>query len=1258
MNKFRNLAAVGATISLFVAGYGVLAQNQNTEINLAELEEELNASPVDKKDKADDILSTLVAPAPEKPAAPAEQADVDDGPKPTPDSPADQLLESVLAPVGAANAEPQDAIVVKPAVAPIADGLDDNGNDADGEEEARPTFESPAAAPEMEPVSPASLVAKPAAKPSAEPVAELAVKPVAEPAPEPAAEPVAEPAPEPVAEPVAEPASEPATEPVAEPVAEPAPEPAAEPVAEPVAEPAPEPAAEPVAEPVVEPVADPTAGQVAAPLAEPVAKPVVGQVVAPDSPDAGKFDGPDAELLSSAYETELLRRRAMEEQARREIEDARRAMADEEYQDAIKHYRNASRYLTDNIAKAEERKECQQGIAEGYYRAAIQEDRIGRRERAMKLMDKAVMHRHPKARRQLETWKAADDPDANKTEIGAIRHRINETEYKEKRDRQAARLKRARQLMSTRELDAAQNECEAVLKEDAYNEEAHALRRRIIRMRRRIYSSEMKSSREGMIAAVDQAWRPVYATNARDARDAASKAVKKVPEDDPERRQELDIMKRMKEMRLPAISFKPPMTIADAVEFFIGASRDYDRPDKPMEQRGFNIILRTPEVLQTPAAQPAAAADGFGAEEDAAAGQQTQNNGLPVIPFISASNLSFYEALKYVCDSVDYKFKVQGPMVIVMHKNMSIDEMVTRSYPVLASFIERVDSASSALREMKAGNAAGAGGGMFNAGGGDDNSGGEKQERDWKEFFTMLGVNWPEGSSIMYIKALGKLRVKNTYENLAELEKALNEMSADPRLVEIEARFVEVCQEDLNSLGFEWILNSDYSLGLGRHLSRLLRVRNGKYGTLKGLSSDTSATTSSGTTTTTTDTSASTGTTTTDPIADALAGGGNTSGNGTANQGGGSSSGSGSGSGSSALSPYTRTVNADWIRSGRAHHGNVGLDAINGSSVYKTGQRWLSDLGNHVSGEGVSNNDQFMRLNAYLGGADLSMILHMLAQRSDTDLLSAPKVLTRPGEEAVMKVVTEFIYPTDYDVQLQSSRSGGYGESSQSAILAVVEPQSFVMREVGVILQATPTLTDDGNLIDLKLRADVVDEPTWKNYGMRIPFSGNSSQVNFAGIEGIFTGLTSILATLGQSLTDAMKATFAETAVQSASDALDNLSNASNNNITYYDVPMEQPFFHVRSVDSSVSVYPGATIVMGGLITEMRRAMDDKIPFLGDLPFIGRFFRNHSEKTTKRNLLIFVTTRLVDVSGREITLGSDKDEKDSEKVQPAPAAAP
>ena len=950
---------------------------------------------------------------------------------------------------------------------------------------------------------------------------------------------------------------------------------------------------------------------------------------------AALADRKDGKLIDEILTTEKLRREALDVQAMREIREAKDAMASGQYVEAVRHYGIAVKLLNDSPTAMRYKSECTEGIAEGLYRAALEEERTGRRARAIKYMEKAVDLRHPKARRQLEAWLNAEDPDANKTDVSEIQHRRNDADYKQRRETERRHLKRARQLLAQRELDLALDECELVLVKDPYNQEAIRLRDSIVRKSDVILKQERDVAREKWIADVDRAWRPPYATDAKDRDEKKGATVKAKP--DPkngERTIEQSIIQRMKEMRLPAISFKPPATIIDAVEYFRGASKDFDRPEIPLEQRGFNFVLKTPEAVRMQAsAAPSEDADDFsdtGSEDDSAAGGPL---GVPVIPMITASDITFYDALKLVCESVEYKFTVQGPIVMVMHKDMSVEELVTRSFPVLSSFTEKMGSATEDIKSMKT--STGFGGASRQADEGEEN-----EQRDWKEFFSLLGVKWPEGSSIFYVKTVGRLFVKNTQENLAEFENVLAQLNQQVTLVEIETRFIEVCQDDLNSLGFEWILNSDYTLGLNRHLARALGMRDGAFSSEVGTRWPTgsekpqywkySSSNSGGTSTSTSGGIDPSGGNPTDPLT------GNTS----------ASSSSTTvltreplavpgGVGATSWKHWNAANRNPWQnRSSR----NVGINAF--GEDYSTGQRYLSTLSNHISGESKSTNDQFMRLNAFLGSADLSMILHMLSQRSDTDLLSAPKVLTRPGEEAVMKVVTEYIYPTDYDVQLQSSSSGSggsYGGGSQSAILAVVEPQSFTMREVGVILQVTPTLTDDGNVVDLELNTQVVDEPTWKNYGMKIPFTGNSSQMqNFMGIGDILTGLSDVLTTLGTGISDAMKADFANTAVNSATRALDNLTASGNDNMTYYDAPMEQPFFHVRSVDSKVSVYPGATIVMGGLITEARKAMDDKIPFLGDIPFIGRLFRSHSEQTSKRNLLIFVTTRIVDGRGREM----------------------
>ncbi|MEI9999058.1 MAG: hypothetical protein WDO13_07760 [Verrucomicrobiota bacterium] len=48
----------------------------------------------------------------------------------------------------------------------------------------------------------------------------------------------------------------------------------------------------------------------------------------------------------------------------------------------------------------------------------------------------------------------------------------------------------------------------------------------------------------------------------------------------------------------------------------------------------------------------------------------------------------------------------------------------------------------------------------------------------------------------------------------------------------------------------------------------------------------------------------------------------------------------------------------------------------------------------------------------------------------------------------------------------------------------------------------------------------------------------------------------------------------------------------------------------------------GSTVVLGGLIRDDIQNLNDKVPLLGDLPLIGRFFQSKAVSNTKRNLII------------------------------------
>ena len=1026
--------------------------------------------------------------------------------------------------------------------------------------------------------------------PAPAPVPAVAEKPaVPVPAPVPAvAEKPAAPAPAPVPA-VAEKPATPAPAPVVaeKPVAvAPAPVPAPA-VAEKPAAPAPAPV-----------VAEKPAEQPAAPAPAPA---VAEKPAAPAPAVAAQSELENNSLVSELLTLEKIRRKSLDDHGYASLSVARKAMKEADYPLAREQYKQALDFIgsrPDTLAAIEE---ARQGMAEAFYREAKQFMKKGDYEKALPLAVQAQERGHPQASRLVDTLKK--DPGKIEMDSSSIAHRVNEEEYKAQRDDIRRLLRRSRQFYTTGEYDKALEECELILRDYPQNTEAMELRDKIADRLKTVADVELEATRSLMIRDVRKAWSPErYAIESSQMPKGKSEMTSKRPvsEISGTKTSEQVIQQKLRDIVIPEVTFRPPATIIDAVDFFKQASRDYDKPDIPVEQRGVNLVLKlaagSSSAAAPAAAEPAAAADPF-----AAAAPTTAPGGVPQIQALSARFINLYDALKLVCDVTGMKFRIRGNIVMIVPSNDPDDELVTRSYNVLATLQERVGAAQSELSQ--------------NQGAGGENTFMQtknmESKQDWKTFFQQMGVKWPEGSSISYMATIGKLRVTNTAEQLAVFEQVLEDLNVTPRLIEIEARFVEVSQKDLNSLGFEWLLNSDFSFDAGGFLDKALNLKEHSNKTVDALTVD----------------GQPTGvdvyqpyqqngqlgvqrTVYIDPANPSLGTAGYVLNNG-------------------------QYVNANSLPAAgqyglvNAPNHNASMNAIDGVN-YSTGQRYLNTVGNPISGEGGSVNDQFMRVNAFLGNADLSMILHMLSQRSDTDLLYAPKVVTKSGQEAIMKVVTEYIYPTEYEVQIsQQSTSGGSGSSGGTADpLAIVEPQNFEMREVGMILQVVPEVSSEGQMINLMLNPQVVSEPIWKNYGTRVPKTTYRAPTMAERADMLASGIFS--------------AQIAET--------------------SYIELPMEQPFFHVRSVQTQLSVYNGATVVMGGLITEARKTMEDKIPYLGDLPYIGRFFRSRSEESDKRNLLVFVTARLVDPAGRSVRTSGGESALMSGGGAPlqqqAPAAAP
>jgi general secretion pathway protein D len=214
-------------------------------------------------------------------------------------------------------------------------------------------------------------------------------------------------------------------------------------------------------------------------------------------------------------------------------------------------------------------------------------------------------------------------------------------------------------------------------------------------------------------------------------------------------------------------------------------------------------------------------------------------------------------------------------------------------------------------------------------------------------------------------------------------------------------------------------------------------------------------------------------------------------------------------------------------------------------------------------------------ISGFVGEFDVNAIIRALAQKQGTDLLSSPKVTVLSGNPANITVAQELRYPQSYG-EIQSQVSGGTGGTSVT--ITAGTPQEFTMRNVGVELKVTPTVEEDDYSISLDLNPKVTEFEGFVEYG---------------GPSVAISNGTSVTVPPG-----------------------------------FY-----QPIFSVRDISTKVTIWDGATLVMGGLTREEVKKVNDKVPFFGDIPLVGRLFRSKGESSQKRNLLIFVTANLVSPGG-------------------------
>lgn len=100
---------------------------------------------------------------------------------------------------------------------------------------------------------------------------------------------------------------------------------------------------------------------------------------------------------------------------------------------------------------------------------------------------------------------------------------------------------------------------------------------------------------------------------------------------------------------------------------------------------------------------------------------------------------------------------------------------------------------------------------------------------------------------------------------------------------------------------------------------------------------------------------------------------------------------------------------------------------------------------------------------------DAALLEKRLIERKDVEVQTQRAFLARLGEKSSMKCVTEYKYPTEYSIKMHPT--------------AKIEFNKYEMREIGYLATAQASLVDAEGSVLLKFDAEIVDEPSWKNYG-------------------------------------------------------------------------------------------------------------------------------------------------------------------------------
>jgi general secretion pathway protein D len=870
-----------------------------------------------------------------------------------------------------------------------------------------------------------------------------------------------------------------------------------------------------------------------------------------------------AQNADSIADREVQRRQAAIPEGEAALARGQAALRSKNYTVAYQEFKTAVAYLPDAVVSGKSHDEAAEGVCKSG--VVLAEARIAQGDYAgAEAMLSEILNRYDPSCRK------AQELSANLRQPGYFNKTVDAT-FVNKVEEVKRLLAEADGYYQSGQYDKAMKSYDRVLALDPYNTAARRGQEKIDNTKYQYGEEAYNETRARQMWKVEEAWQqPVRKYGAvGPAADNKGRGG--------ELRGTAQMTNKLNSIIIPHIEFRDT-TIREAIDFL----REQAAENDPSGQ-GVNIVVRLVPLGQiAPSSVPmppptgaGTAAPGGGAGTGAPPVQASPGASPIAVPVsgpaaaritVTLDNIPLGEALRYVANQAGLKVKVEPYAVAIIPLTEQSNDLITKRYRVPPEFFGGPLDVGYYLGTSLTGGGGGTGQGnaqpapvaekeiekeavsFQTASGVGTGAGATSQSNlvqgtattrqslyndrqlvgreDAKTMLQSMGVSFPPSASATFWPHSGTLIVRNTQDNLDMVDALVDQANASqPKQVEIESKFVEINQNSLRELGFDWLLGP-FSM-------------NGKVFGSGGTAGNGA------------------------PLDAASFPFNNSNGNITGGPGTGIP---GDGTGGGPITAGNRS-------------GNFAISANALDALLMPGLGQVAGVAPSIFGvAGVFTNPQFQ------------VVIRALNQKKGIDLLSAPKVTTKSGQRAIIEVIRELRYPRTY-TQPQVPSIASTTTTVVGGVVPVVvtptTPADWETRNTGVTLEAEPVVGGDNTTIDLNLVPQVVEFEGFINYG---------SPINAVGVNTV-AGIT-------------------------ISQPVQLTPNVIN-----------QPVFSTRKVTTSVSVYDGQTVVLGGLMREDVQKTEDKTPIIGDIPLIGRAFRTNVDQHIKKNLIIFVTARIVTPAG-------------------------